>query len=108
MREKVAALLERVARWYIERRVRAAVGANVTLPRWVADPPLPPFRELQAGGDRHTVTRRVQDKTWVLYDGPNGGTARRWVEHVRREREPGKMWFATNGVVRDVYDEAKR
>lgn len=82
-------LLTRLAAWWLRRSAGPEPAVAITL-----DSEPPPAPEPAYGrGDRHVVTRRLKDRTWTLYDGPHGARARRWVEHVKREREPGRMWY---------------
>lgn len=93
--------LERLARWYLARRVRNVVGVAVTLPPVFDASTLAPSVPANPYRDRFEIRRNVNGESFSLYDGPSGGDARRWFEHVKREREPGTMEFWHNGTRRD-------
>lgn len=81
------------------RFVRARI---VTVPSPEGPRPLP-----VASGDRFVVERDVPGMgVFHLYDGPHGGIAKAWWEHVVAHKEAGTMRFLQNGVVRDAWPKA--
>lgn len=97
IREWLAAVLARWSGRLGGPKLKPFVPPLVTIDNSVQRPP------------RYTVARWLDGKHWTIYEGPNGGDARRAYEQVIQNNEMGRMEFWMNTepgklVVRGSYE----